>query len=185
MHELVLRRDRAALVIVDVQERLLREVARRDEVVKKVANLAEAAAVLGLPVLVTEHASKTFGATAPEIAAKLAGAPAVQKLIFSCFRVDEFREKAGALGRKQLVVAGLETHICVCQTVLDGIAAGYSVHVARDACSARSEADHAVGLEKMAMAGAVPCSTEMAIFELLERAGTDEFRRLLPLIKGR
>jgi nicotinamidase-related amidase len=88
------------------------------------------------------------------------------------------------LGRRQVLVAGLETHICVCQTALDAAARGYQVHVARDASSARSEESHRVGLEKMALAGVVPASSETAIFELLERAGTDEFRKVLPLVKA-
>ncbi|MBI2901672.1 MAG: hydrolase [Planctomycetes bacterium] len=183
-HEFVLRRDRAVLVIVDVQERLLAEVARRDAVAANVVKLARAAAVLGLPVVVTEHAAKVFGPTAESVRREIPAA-AIQKTVFSCFGVEEFRERVKSIGRAQLVVAGLETHICVCQTALDAIAQGYSVHVARDACSARGESDHAAGIEKMSAAGAVPSTTEMAIFELLERAGTAEFRALLPLIKAR
>jgi nicotinamidase-related amidase len=177
-HDHVLRRDKAALVVIDLQERLLVEVARRDQVVSNAAKLVEAATVLGVPIVVTEHHAKIFGKTAIPVPAP------IHKMIFSCFSVDEFREKIGALGRRQLILAGLETHICVCQTALDAVAEGYSVHAVRDACSARTEENHAIGVEKMAGGGVIPCSTEIAIFELLERAGTDEFRRLLPLIKS-
>lgn len=177
-HELALRRDRTALVLVDLQERLLREVVRPEAVVARAGRLLRAAEILGLPVVVTEHHAKVFGPTAAALRR-----PAIPKLVFSCFSEDAFREKLNSLRRRHLLVAGLETHICVCQTALDGVAAGFTVHAVRDACSARSESDHEAGLEKMSLAGVVPCTTEMAIFELLERAGTDEFRKILPLLK--
>jgi nicotinamidase-related amidase len=182
-HDLVMARERTALVLVDLQERLAKEVVRSDAVIANAAALVEAATVLGVPIVVTEHHARVFGSTVEAVRAKLPDA--IPKIVFSCFSVDAFRERVNALGRKHLLVAGLETHICVCQTALDGAAAGFTVHAVRDACSSRRESDHAAGIEKMAMAGVVPCTTEIAIFELLERAGTDEFRKLLPLIKGR
>jgi nicotinamidase-related amidase len=182
-HDLILPRERTALVIVDLQERLAREVVRSDAVAGNAERLVEACVLLGVPVIVTEHNAEVFGPTVAAVRATLPSAAFFEKMIFSCFGVEAFREGVNALRKKHLIVAGLETHICVGQTVLDGIAHGYTMHVVRDACSARNESDHVAGLDKMAMAGAVPCTTEMAIFELLERAGTDEFRRLLPLIK--
>jgi nicotinamidase-related amidase len=183
MHPLLLRRDAAALVLVDLQERLWSEVVRKEKVASNAAKLAEAARVLGVPVVLTEHAAKAFGPTVAPVRAALGEAAPLHKIVFSCFRSDEFRAALSKLGRKQLLLAGLETHICLCQTALDAVDAGYQVHVARDASSARSEESHAVGVEKMSAAGVVPATTETAVFELLERAGTDEFRRLLPLIK--
>ncbi len=185
MHPHLLSRDRAALVLVDVQDRLLAEVVRREAVSANLLKLAESAKVLGLPVVVTEHSVKAFGPTIGPLRAALERYEPLHKLVFSCLGSDEFRGKLESLGREQLLLAGLETHICVCQTALDAVAAGYQVHVARDASSARSEESHAVGVEKMSGAGVIPASTETAIFELLGRAGTDEFRRILPLIKGK
>ena len=95
----------------------------------------------------------------------------------------ETEAKLAALGRKQVVVAGYETHICVCQTALDAVAAGYQVHLVRDATSSRTKESAAVGVEKMAAAGVVPATAETVLFEWLGRAGTDEFRALLPVIK--
>ena len=184
-HSLLLSRDRAVLVLVDLQERLHPHVVRKDEVAANVVKLVEAAKILGLPMIVTEHAVKAFGPTIEPVRSALASCAPVHKIVFSCFGSEEFGAKLQALGRPQLLVAGLETHICVCQTALDALARGYTVHVARDAVSARGEADHAAGLEKMARAGAVPATSEMAIYELLERAGTEEFRKILPLIKGK
>ncbi len=184
MHPHLLRRQAAVLVLVDVQERLHAEVVRRDDVAANLVRLAGAAKILGLPVVVTEHAAKAFGPTIGSLRGALSCYEPLHKIVFSCFGSEEFAAKLGALGRKQVILAGFETHICVCQTALDAIDRGYAVHVVRDAASARSEASHALGVEKMAGAGAVPASTETAIFELLERAGTDEFRKVLPLIKG-
>ncbi|MBI3855751.1 MAG: isochorismatase family protein [Planctomycetes bacterium] len=182
-HPNLLRRDQAVLVFVDVQERLHAEMARRDEAAANLVKLAEAAKVLSIPVIVTEHAAKSFGATIEPVRAALAAYAPLHKMVFSCFGSDEFRSKLESLGRRQVVVAGYETHVCVCQTALDAQAAGYQVHLVRDATRSRSDADGAVGADKMAGAGILPASTETVIFELLQRAGTDEFRALLPVIK--
>jgi nicotinamidase-related amidase len=181
---LVLARETALLVFVDVQERLHAEVARREEAAAAQLKLARAARILGVPVLLTEHAAKAFGPTVAPLREALAGVGALHKIVFSCFGSEEFGRALESLGRRQLLLCGYETHICVCQTALDAVARGYQVHVARDASSARSEESHRLGIEKMAFAGVVPASTETALFELLERAGTDEFRAVLPIIKG-
>ena len=185
MHPHLLQRESAVLVIVDVQDRLHAEVIRRDAVASNIVRLAEAAKVLKLPVVVTEHAVKAFGPTIEPVRAALAEYAPVHKIAFSCFGSDEFRGKLESLGRRQVVIAGYETHVCTCQTALDAVAAGYSVHLVRDATSCRSEENYATGLEKMAGAGVIPASAETVIFELLQRAGTDEFRALLPVIKRR
>ena len=182
-HPSLLQREQTVLVLVDVQERLHAEMARRDEVGGNLLKLAEAAKVLGIPVVVTEHAAKAFGPTIEPVRTALASYAPLHKLVFSCFGSEEFRTKLESLGRKQVVVAGYETHVCVCQTALDAREAGYQVHLVRDASSSRTAADGAVGVEKMAGAGILPASTETVIFELLQRAGTDEFRALLPVIK--
>jgi nicotinamidase-related amidase len=183
MHPNLLDRGRAVLVLVDVQERLHAEMVRRDEVVRTLRKLAEASRILNLPVVVTEHAVKAFGPTIEPVRSALAEYSPVHKMVFSCFGSEEFRAKLAALGRSQVVIAGYETHICTCQTALDAVAAGYAVHLVRDATSCRTEENFRVGLEKMAGAGVIPASTETVIFELLGRAGTEEFRALLPVIK--
>lgn len=182
-HPRLLRRESSVLLLVDLQERLHREVVRKDAVASAAAKLAEAAKLLGVPVLLAEHAAKAFGPTIEPVRSALAEYAPLHKMVFSCFGSDAFRGKLAALGRTQVLAAGLETHICLCQTVLDALDAGYQVHVARDASSARGEESHAAGLEKMAGAGAVPATAETAIYEWLGRAGTDEFRALLPIVK--
>jgi len=183
MHPHLLDRARAVLVVVDVQERLHAEMVRRDETARNLVKLAEASRVLKVPVILTEHAVKAFGPTIEPLRAALGELAPLHKMAFSCFGSEEFRAKLAALGRSQVVVAGYETHVCACQTALDAVAAGYSVHVVRDATGSRTEENRAIGLEKMAGAGVVPASTETVIFELLQKAGTEEFRALLPVIK--
>lgn len=183
MHPQLLRRDRAVLVLVDVQERLHAEMPRRDAVAINLVKLADAARLLKVPVVVTEHAAKAFGPTIEPVRVALAGVAPLHKMVFSCFGSEEFRAALAALGRNQVVLAGYEAHVCVCQTALDARDAGYQAHVVRDACGSRTDGDYAVGLDKMAAAGVLPASTETVIFELLEKAGTDEFRALLPVIK--
>jgi len=183
MHPQLLRRGQAVLVLVDVQERLHAEMPRRDAVALNLVKLAEAARLLKVPVILTEHAVKAFGPTIEPVRTALAGVVPLHKMVFSCFGSEEFRATLASLGRKQVVVAGYETHVCVCQTALDAKDAGYQVHLVRDASGSRTDGDYGVGLDKMAAAGVLPASTETVIFELLEKAGTDEFRALLPVIK--
>lgn len=184
-HEFLLSRDRTAFLIVDVQEKLLGEVFGRENALRRATTLAKAAAVLKLPVLITEQNPKVFGATAKPIREALAGVKPIEKMIFSCLAVDAVRDALAKLDRPQLVVFGCETHICVCQTALDAVAAGFDVHVAFDACAARNEANHLLGVDKMKAGGVIPSAAEIVLFDLLERAGTDEFRTLLPLLKQR
>src|SRR5687767_14221803 len=133
MHPHLLSRDQAVLVVVDVQDRLHQEMARRDEVAANLVRLAEAAKVLNVPVVVTEHAVKAFGPTIEPVRSALSPYAPLHKLVFSCFGSEEFRAKLESLKRRQVVVAGYETHVCVCQTALDAQAAGYQVHLVRDA----------------------------------------------------
>ncbi len=183
MHPNLLRRDEAVLVLVDVQDRLHAQMPRREALTLRLVQLAEAAGLLRVPVVVTEHAAKAFGPTIEPLRTALRGVVPLQKMVFSCFGSDEFCAALAGLGRKQVVLAGYETHVCVCQTALGAIEAGYRVHLVRDASASRHDSDAAVGVEKMAGAGVVPASVETVIFELLGRAGTDEFRALLPIIK--
>lgn len=182
-HELILQRMDAAILVVDVQERLLKEVVQPEKVVKNIVKLVRAAKILNVPIVVTEHNPKIFGATASPILDALGDCKPISKMIFSCFGERAFVDAIDNLDKSQLIVAGLETHICVCQTALDAIADDLDTHVLFDAVTARSEENHRIGLEKMKEGGVIPSSTEIAIFDLMEQAGTDTFRKILPLLK--
>jgi nicotinamidase-related amidase len=171
----LLARDRAALVVVDVQEGF-RSYARFAEVASACAKLVEGARLLELPVLVSEQYPKGLGGTAPEVGLK--DEPRIEKAVFSAVRADGF-DLGGA---DQALVCGIETHVCVSQTVHDLLEAGVEAHVAADAVGSRHELDHERGLERMERAGAVVSTVEAALFELLERAGTPEFKAVQKLI---
>ena len=171
----LLARDRAALVVVDVQEGF-RSYAAFAGVAAACAKLIEAARILGLPTLVSEQYPKGLGPTAPEVG--LRDEPRIEKTVFSAVRADGF-DLAGA---EQALVCGIETHVCVSQTVHDLLADGIEVHVPADAVGSRHELDYQRGLERMERAGAVVSTVEAALFELLERAGTPEFKAVQKLI---
>lgn len=175
----VLERDRAALVIVDVQERFRPAVLDFERVAANAAMLAESARVLGLPVLATEQYPRGLGPTVPEVAEHLNGVPTLEKTSFSAARAEGF----DLAGRDQALVCGIESHVCVSQTVHDLIDRGHEVHVARDAVTSRTEENRELGLHKMEGAGAVLTSVETALFELLGGSGSPEFRTIQALIK--
>jgi len=171
----LLARDRAALLVVDVQE-AFRPYAAFTTVVQACARLVQAARLLEVPTLVSEQYPRGLGHTAPELG--LQGEPRIEKTVFSAVRADGF----DLAGRDQVIVGGIETHVCVSQTVHDLLAAGVEVHVPADAVGSRHELDHERGLDRMQRAGATVSTVEAALFELLERAGTPEFKAVQKLI---
>jgi nicotinamidase-related amidase len=181
----VLRRDGAVLVVVDLQEKLLPAIAEKARVLRNSLLLLRAARELELPVVLTTQYEKGLGPTVPEVKAEAPDVTPVDKVAFGCFGSEEFLARLAALpGRDQLLVAGIESHICVAQTVLGALGEGYQVHVATDAVGARAAADRDVGLRRMERAGAVLSSTEMAVYELLGRSDGAAFKRLLPYLRG-
>jgi nicotinamidase-related amidase len=171
----LLVRDRAALIVVDVQEGF-RPYAVFDRVAASCAKLVQAARILELPVIVSEQYPKGLGHTAPEVG--LQDEPRIEKTVFSAARADGF----DLAGRDQVIVCGIETHVCVSQSVHDLLGQGIEVHVPADAVGSRHEIDYQRGLERMQRAGAVVGTVEAALFELLERAGTPEFKAVQRLI---
>jgi nicotinamidase-related amidase len=174
-----LDRDRAALVVVDVQEAFRPVVQGFDQVVANTATLIQGAHTLGVPVLVTEQYPKGLGRTVDELAEHLDGAEPIEKVCFSAAAAEGF----DLGGREQAIVCGIETHVCVSQTAHDLLARGVEVHVPRDAVSSRTEQNREVGLHKMESAGAIVTSVETALFELVGAAGSDEFKQVQRLVK--
>jgi nicotinamidase-related amidase len=171
--------ERTTLIVVDVQEGFRKAVPDFDRVAKATATLIEGAEAIGIPIVVTEQYPKGLGATAPEIAEHLPeGTEPLEKVCFSAADAEGF----DLGGRDQALVCGIETHVCVNQTALDLLGSGVEVHVPEDAVGSRTEQNKRVGLQKMQRAGALMSTVEMALFELLGRAGTDEFRRVQKLI---
>jgi nicotinamidase-related amidase len=171
----LLARDRAALLVVDVQE-AFRGYASFAGVAGSCAKLVQGARILGLPALVSEQYPKGLGESAPELG--LTDEPRIEKTVFSAARAEGF----DLGGREQAIVCGIEAHVCVSQTVHDLLAKGIEVHVPADAVGSRHELDYERGLQRMEIAGAVISTVEAALFELLERAGTPEFKAVQKLI---
>jgi nicotinamidase-related amidase len=179
-----LDRNDALVLIVDVQDRLAPAMPpdALARVVKYGRALVGAARELGLPVLATEQYPKGLGRTIPELREVLP-APALEKVHFSCGADPAFAAALESTRRRQVVIAGMETHVCVFQTARDLVAMGYAVHVCADAVSSRTEEHRRWGLELCREAGAIVTTAETAIFDLLHLAGTAEFKKVAPLVK--
>ena len=180
-----LERGRTVLLVVDLQERLAPAIAERDRVVRNSLLLLRLARVLDLPVVLTTQYASGLGPTLPEVLAEVPGVVPLDKVSFGCFGDAGFLSRLRSLeGRDQILVAGIESHICVAQTALGALEAGYEVHVAGDAVGSRSEANRQVGLVRMERAGALLSSAEMASYELLARSDSAAFKAMLPHFKG-
>lgn len=183
-HPDLLAREGTGLILVDVQEAFRPVIDGFEETVRNCGLLARGFGVLGRPVIVSEQYPKGLGRTVPELAACLP-APAVthEKTRFSACGVDAIEQAMADAGCERWLVAGIETHVCVAQTVLDLRARGTAVHVAADAVSSRAPENRRLGLSRMAAAGATLTSTEMALFEMLEEAGGPEFKAISKLVR--
>jgi len=175
-----LDRNRAALVVVDVQEAFRKALPSFADVAAASATLVRGADAMSVPILITEQYPKGLGETVPEVAEHLPdGARPIEKVRFSAAEADGF----DLGGRSQALVCGIEAHVCVNQTVLDLLDSGVEVHLATDAVGSRTEADREVGLRRAERAGAVLTSVETALFELLGGSDAAEFKEVQGLVK--
>lgn len=181
----ILDRQSSALVIIDPQTKLMPAIFEADRVIKKCVLMLRLGQILSIPTVLTTQYSQGLGPLVSEVACAVAGFTALDKTSFGCFGDEKFLAhlKEVAPDRDTLLVAGVESHVCVTQTVLGALNAGYQVHVARDATSSRTPENWEIGLHRMDRAGAVISSTEMMIYELLGKSGTPEFKAILPLLK--
>jgi nicotinamidase-related amidase len=183
-HENTVERGRAALVIIDMQESFRAAISDFSETAARIALVAHAVRLLEVPVLVTEQYPKGLGHTASEIRAVLpAGFEAVEKTAFSSCGAREFVAQLEATQARHLLLCGIEAHICVNQTAHDLLAAGYKVHLLADCITARTAQNKQAGLQKMTASGALPATTELALFELLRDARHEQFKAIQKLIK--
>lgn len=178
-----LQRNHAGLLVVDLQEKLVPAMFEKERAVTNAVRLIRGASVLDLPVWVTEQYPHGLGSTVPEVAAAVPGFAPLEKLAFSACGAAGMRQSIEATGRRQVILCGIECHVCVMQTCLDLLEIGLDVFVVADAVSSRTPANWKSGLDRMRDSGAVIVSTEMVIFELLGAAGTPQFKQVLPLVK--
>ncbi len=176
-------RSDCLLLVIDVQDRFIDTIAEHRAIVENLKALLRAAQLLGLPVLATEQ--EKLGEIVPELQDLLGGSPKFRKLSFSCCGNSAFLKKLRQLRRKIVIVCGIETHVCVLQTVLDLLKLQYRVMVVKDATSSHAPVDRDTAMERMQNTGAIMTTTEALIYELTEKAGTEEFRRILEIVKER
>lgn len=185
-HPMCLTREHTALVVLDVQERLFHamDADHREEVMRNIKVLTTSARRLRLPILVTEQYPKGLGHTLQEVKDALpAGVQPIEKVAFSCWGVEGIRNRLTATGARQLLLAGIEAHVCVLMSALDLLAEGYAVHVVADAVTSRTQANWRLAMAQLRQAGAVVTTTETVLFQLLRQADTDDFRELARLIR--
>ena len=184
LHANTLDARRAALVVIDMQESFRAAVPDFAAVAARIASAARGAQLLNVPVVVTEQYPKGLGRTAAEISAALpAGLEAVEKTAFSSCGAQEFVARLEQSGARQIIVCGIEAHVCVNQTTHDLLARGFQVHLLTDCISSRSEHNKRAGLDKMLRAGALPSTVELALFELMRDARHEQFKAVQTLIK--
>ncbi len=175
--------ENVVLVVVDFQEKLVRAMHEKEALVENAAKMVQGAKILGLPILWTEQNPQGLGHTVPEVANLLSDMQPVNKLSFSCCGEARFMEKLLEFNRKQFLLCGIESHVCVYQTAADLLNLGGEVQVVADAVSARTTANKNIGLERCKDLGASLTSAETALFELLKIAEGDKFKQMLKVVK--
>jgi nicotinamidase-related amidase len=179
----LLTREQTGLVVIDIQEKLFPVIHQNERVRDNTLKLIHMAKLFNIPIVLTEQLPDKIGPTLPEIKEELHGTEVITKTEFSCCAVDPFLQALKSDGLINIILTGIESHICVLQTCLDLLERGYIVHVPRDAVDSRTEENWLMALNLMEKAGAVITSTETVIFQILKKAGTKEFKQMLKLIK--
>lgn len=179
----MLERENMLLCVIDLQDGLLPKIANTETVLAQSIKLIRFARLLEIPIVWTEQYPKGLGRTTAQVLTELEGYEPIDKVAFGCFGAPAFVETVETIGRDQMLVVGIEAHVCVMQTVLAGLDMDYDMYVPRDAVSSRHPNDYEAGLNRMEVEGATLMTTEMAMFEILRAAGTPEFKKVLPLLK--
>lgn len=179
----MLKRETTALLVIDVQEKLMPVIHEQALIFENVNKLLRGAEILDLEIITTEQYPKGLGNTCKEIQLPEENPIVIEKMCFSCMLNDEVNEQLKLTNVKDVIICGVEAHICVLKTGLDALETGYRVHVVADAVSSRTPQNKQLAIERMRQAGAFIVSVEMILFMLLDKAGTDEFKAISKLIK--
>jgi nicotinamidase-related amidase len=175
--------DNTVLVVIDFQERLFPVMHDKEKLLRNAVKLIKGASVLEIPIILTEQYSKGLGPTIPEIKELIPDIKPIEKVCFSCCAEETFSKAIESMKRKQVLIAGIEAHICVYQTAMALARAGYEVQVVGDCVASRDPENKLVALFKMGAAGISPTTTEMALFELLKVAKGDKFKQISSIVK--
>ena len=179
----MLKADTTALVLIDVQEKLARVMHEREELIENLVRLVRGAQALDVPIVWVEQNPKGLGPTVNELASLMPGREPVTKMTFSCCGTPAFMETFRETGRSQVLVAGIESHVCVYQTAAELVEAGHYVEVVADCVSSRTSGNKQIALQKMRECGVRTTSVEMALFELLGAAEGERFKAILKIVK--
>lgn len=182
-HPIILKKETSALLIIDLQEKILPVIRNVDIVIENTIKLIKGFKTLNLPIYFTEQYPKGLGPTSTKILSELKGYNAIQKMSFSCFGAEDLFTELRSKKLHQIIISGVESHVCVQQTVLDLLANDFQVNVAADAVSSRREFDFQIALDRMRTLGAEITTTESILFELLEVCGTPEFKEISRIVK--
>lgn len=183
MGSIGLQNGYTGLIAIDIQSKLMAVMRRKESVIANILKLLQLSKLFNLPVILTEQYPKMLGTTVPEIKYAITSYEPIAKMEFDCLDVEDFNSRLDAAHLKTIILVGVEAHICILQTCMSLLARGYSVHVPQDAIDSRTEENWHVGIELMRQAGAVITSTETVIFQILKRAGTNEFKEMIKIIK--
>jgi nicotinamidase-related amidase len=175
--------DNSVLLVIDVQEKLFRAIHQKEQLMDNLQRLIKGIKILEIPILLTEQYPQGLGATIPEIAQLLPDIRPLPKICFSCCGDEAFLQAFKKLNRKQVLIAGIESHVCVYQTAADLLTAGYEVYAVSDTISSRNEQNSDIGLKMMTQLGAKITSTEAALFELLKVAKGDKFKAISQIVR--
>jgi len=175
-----LKKENTELIVIDIQEKFLPVIKNMDLIVDNTIKLIKSFQRMKIPIIVTEQYSKGLGKTLGKITKELKSYKPIEKITFNCFDETKFKISKQI---KNLIICGIESHICVTQTVLVALEKGFNVYLVKDAISSRKESDKKIALERLKQEGALVVSTEMIIFQLLKKAGTKEFKEVIKIIK--
>ena len=181
----IFTRDNSLLIVVDIQEKLAHRMPDKEKVLKNSGKLIQVTRRLEIPVIVTEQYPKGLGRIVPELESLVMDTEPIDKISFSCCLEDRFINALAIENRNHILITGMEAHICVMQTALDLVNNGYTAGVVQDAVCSFHQNDMDIALERMHAAGVILVTTEMVIYELLRKAGTEDFKALLPMLKER
>ena len=182
-HEYIAVREDSLLLIIDLQQAMLKAVERRENIVRKAGQLIHAANILEVPIPLTEQYPQGLGGTDPQVLTEIKRPRVCEKEHFSACMEPDFLPTLQTYQRGTIVVAGTETHVCVLQTCLDLLRAGFQIHLVADGVASRVDQNRDIAIELLRQAGAVITSTEIVIFEWAKKANTETFRQILPIVK--
>lgn len=184
-HPDIVTREGTVLLVCDVQKGCIKPIFRKEKMINKIKALVSFAGMIGLPIIITELMPQNYGTTIEEIKNLLPRLEPIKRARFSCFGNEDLTLRLEAMNINTIIIAGMETHISICQTVLDALTRGYKVHVALDATSSRHKVNWRIALEKMRRAGAVITTAEIVIHELIERIDIPQYEKIREILNER